>query len=102
MYVEDSLHRIQVSDQSSRNLYRHQLPDAIKTKLAFIESIQVKDVYEPSTNGFRPTWMTVYTLPTDKALHDVGWRVMQDLYCLVLDGLTIDLLKGRTLTEEQL
>lgn len=99
MRVDDGVYTIQVTHNMTRSLSRKDLPDLIKTKLAFINSVQKQNTFS-ETVRFHPTWMTVYELPEDEALHDVGWRVVEGIYCLVLDQETIDLLVGRTLNKE--
>lgn len=99
MRVDDGLYIIYVGDKFTRSFRRGMLPDEVKTKLAFINTMQKENTVS-EVMRFQPTWLSVYVLPKDEALHDVGWRVVDDVYCLVLNQQTIDLLVGRTLNKE--
>lgn len=100
MRLEDEMYVIYIAHKFTRSFTRDNLPDVIKTKLAFIDSVGKVRGNHDTSNGI-VLWMMIYVLPENEALHDVGWRVSDDIYCLVLDQPTIDLLVGRTLIEEQ-
>lgn len=96
MTVGDVTYTVYVKPNITRSFSKTNLPAEIKTKIAFINSVQ-----SPTTFGqTEPTWFSVYKLPDNKDLHDVGWRVNEYIYCLVLSKLSIDSLLGETLTKE--
>jgi len=81
VYVADGFHRIYTDDT---------LPDVLKSKFAMIlangESANV-----PDSKILR---LTLYTNTHAPELDEVGWRASKTYYCLVVDRLTLESLKG--------
>ena len=80
VYVADGFHRIYTDDT---------LPDVLKSKFAMILA---------SEGGFvrdaRIIRMTLYTNTDFPELDEVGWRASETYFCLVVDRLTLESLKG--------
>ena len=85
VYVADGFHRIYTDDT---------LPDVLKSKFAMILA---------SEGGFvrdaRIIRMTLYTNHGSPELDEVGWRASETYFCLVIDRLTLESLKGGTLDD---
>ena len=81
VYVADGFHRIYTDDT---------LPDVLKSKFAMIlangESANV-----PDSKILR---LTLYTNTDSPELDEVGWRASDTYFCLVVDRLTLESLKG--------
>jgi hypothetical protein len=83
VYVAEGYHRIYDTDT---------LPDKLKTKMAMIRA-RGNDtaLFEPEK---RLQKMVVYINYQSDELDEIGWRVSQTYYCLVLDRDTLESLKG--------
>jgi hypothetical protein len=83
VYVADGFHRIYTDDT---------LPDVLKSKFAMILANGSPE-YLPDSNILR---LTLYTNTFSPELDEVGWRASDTYFCLVVDRLTLESLKGGT------
>jgi hypothetical protein len=81
VYVADGFHRI-YND--------HTLPDVLKSKFARILA-NGGSANVPDSKILR---LTLYTNTDSPELDDVGWRASDTYFCLVVDRLTLESLKG--------
>jgi hypothetical protein len=83
VYVADGYHRIYDDDT---------LPDVLKTKFAMILA--------NASNKFilddKVLRIALYTNVDSPELDEIGWRASETYFCLVLDRLTLESLKGGT------
>jgi hypothetical protein len=79
---------ISVADGFTRTFNENTLPDVIKTKMAMI--LARGDKFKMDNHADR---LSLYT-NTVPELDEIGWRASETYFCLVLDRLTIDSLKG--------
>lgn len=90
VYVADGFHRMYTEET---------LPDELKAKFAMILACGNQTMLvEPES---RLQKMTVYVNTQSPELDEIGWRVSETYFCLVLDRLTLSSLKGGTLNEDQ-
>jgi len=82
VYVADGFHRLYTNDT---------LPDVLKSKFAMINANGEK--FLPDSKILR---LTLYTNTHAPELDEVGWRASETYYCLVVDRLTLESLKGGT------
>jgi hypothetical protein len=82
VYVADGYHRIYTDDT---------LPDVLKSKFAMILASEGKYLLDS-----RIIRMTLYTNTEVPELDEVGWRASETYFCLVVDRLTLESLKGGT------
>jgi hypothetical protein len=80
VYVADGFHRIYTDDT---------LPDVLKSKFAMILASEGKFLLDS-----RIIRMTLYTNTDSPELDEVGWRASETYFCLVVDRLTLESLKG--------
>jgi hypothetical protein len=80
VYVADGFHRIYTDDT---------LPDVLKSKFAMINANGEKFLFDSKILR-----LTLYTNTHAPELDEVGWRASATYYCLVVDRLTLESLKG--------
>jgi hypothetical protein len=85
-----------VSDDLVRHYDERTLPDVLKSKMAMILASPQPNLI-PET---RLQKLDVYSVSMPE-LALVGWRASDTWFCLVLDRLTLNSLKGGTLTKEK-
>ncbi len=83
VYVADGFHRIYTDDT---------LPDVLRSKFAMI--LANGGAFVPDSKVLR---LSLYTNTHTPELDEVGWRASETYFCLVLDRLTLESLKGGTL-----
>ena len=83
VYVADGFHRIYTDDT---------LPSVLKSKFAMI--LANGGSYLSDSKVLR---LSLYTNTYAPELDEVGWRSSDTYFCLVLDRLTLESLKGGTL-----
>ena len=83
VYVADGFHRIYTDDT---------LPDVLKSKFAMILA-NGKGADVPDSKVLR---LTLYTNKDAPELDEIGWRASDTYFCLVVDRLTLESLKGGT------
>jgi hypothetical protein len=83
VYVADGFHRIYTDDT---------LPDVLKSKFAMILA-NGGGTFVPDSKVLR---FTLYTNTFSPELDEVGWRASDTYFCLVVDRLTLESLKGGT------
>ncbi len=83
VYVADGLVRYYDEDT---------LPDPLKTKMAMILAASNQLLEHEA----RLQKLSVYVNPMSADFDDIGWRVSETYFCLVLDRETLDSLKGGT------
>ena len=81
VYVADGFHRIYNDDT---------LPDVLKSKFAMILA-NGGGAYVQDSKILR---LTLYTNTDAPELDEVGWRASDTYFCLVVDRLTLESLKG--------
>jgi len=81
VYVADGFHRIYTDDT---------LPDVLKSKFAMILA-NGGSANIPDSKILR---LTLYTNTDSPELDEVGWRASDTYFCLVVDRLTLESLKG--------
>jgi hypothetical protein len=81
VYVADGFHRIYTDDT---------LPDVLKSKFAMILA-NGGSSNVPDSKILR---LTLYTNTDSPELDEVGWRASDTYFCLVVDRLTLESLKG--------
>jgi hypothetical protein len=85
-----------VSDDLVRHYDERTLPDVLKSKMAMILASPQPNLIPEN----RLQKLNVYSV-TMPELALVGWRVSETWFCLALDRLTLNSLKGGTLTKEK-
>ena len=85
VYVADGFHRLYTDDT---------LPDVLKSKFAMI--LANGGSYLSDSKVLR---LTLYTNTYAPELDEVGWRASDTYFCLVVDRLTLESLKGGTLND---
>lgn len=83
VYVADGLVRYYDEDT---------LPDPLKTKMAMILAAS----NQPLESEVRLQRLSVYTNPMSADFDDIGWRVSETYFCLIVDRNTLESLKGGT------
>ena len=88
----DNTYIVYVADGYNRIYDANTLPHKLKTKMAMIRARGSDTaLFEPEN---RLQNMAVYINNQSEELDEVGWRVSQTYYCLVLDRDTLESLKG--------
>lgn len=86
---------VYVSDDLVRHYDERTLPDVLKTKMAMILASPQPDLIPEE--HLQRLQVYIVTMPE---LGLVGWRSSETWFCLVLDRLTLNSLKGGTLNKE--
>jgi hypothetical protein len=86
VYVADGYHRIYTDDT---------LPDVLKSKFAMILANGSSEYLRDS----KMLRLTLYTNTFSPELDEVGWRASDTYFCLVVDRLTLESLKGGKLND---
>ncbi len=89
--VEGRYH-IHVADRMSRMYDDETLPDVLKVKFAMILAAP----QPPLIDETRLMILQIYTNNHNSELNDIGWRVSETYFCLVVDRETLNSLKGGT------
>ena len=89
----DTRYIVYVADGLVRYYDEDTLPDALKTKMAMILASPQPALIDER----RLQKLTVYINAQSSDLDEVGWRVSETYFCLVLDRPTLESLKGGTL-----
>lgn len=80
-----------VGDNTVRRYTDETLPDALKTKVAIILNVPFDDYID----DYELDKLSVYTNKHSPELDEVGWRVSESYFCLVLSRKILDsLLRG--------
>ena len=82
---------VYVSDGYYRRYDKDTLPDELKTKLAMILASEHK--VSPDVGV---THMTIYQNNQSEELDEIGWRVSESYYCMVLTLPTLMAMRGET------
>jgi len=85
VYVADGFHRIYTDDT---------LPSVLKSKFAMI--LANGGAFVPDSKVLR---LSLYINTHAPELDEVGWRASETYFCLVVDRLTLESLKGGTLDD---
>lgn len=85
VYVADGFHRIYTDDT---------LPSVLKSKFAMI--LANGGAFAPDSKVLR---LSLYTNTHAPELDEVGWRASETYFCLAVDRLTLESLKGGTLDD---
>ena len=90
VHIVDGKHTIFVGDNLRRHFDVNTLPEMLKHKLSMINAtrqggvINTSEVYN----------MEVYTIPDDSEFSMIGWRVTEELYCVILTREELYSLRG--------
>ena len=86
-------YHVYVAEKQSRIYDDETLPDELKVKFAMILSVPHRNVVtDDEVRGMFDIAINDET----KELDDIGWRVSEHLFCLVLTRETLESLKGGT------
>lgn len=90
VWVNDDGFTVCISSKSYRHYDHTTIPDRIKALLSMIHAIPHKP---RESHDINPT--SAYVNMQDPRLDEIGWRVSDDLYILILgEGFLFDLRKG--------
>jgi hypothetical protein len=92
----ENKYSVYVSDDLVRHYDEKTLPDVLKSKMAMILASPQPNLIPED----RLQKLDVYSVSMPE-LALVGWRVSDTWFCLALDRLTLNSLKGGTLTKEK-
>jgi hypothetical protein len=92
----DNKYDVFVSDDLVRHYDERTLPDVLKSKMAMILASPQPNLIPEE----RLQKLNVYSV-TMPELALVGWRISETWFCLAIDRLTLNSLKGGTLTKEK-
>ena len=84
----DGNYTVFVGDNSIRRFTDDTLPDVLKSKLAMILASAQNFKYDHDVDK-----LSIYTNSQSPELDEVGWRVSDSYFCLVLDRETLNSLK---------
>ena len=91
VYIRDGAHTVFVGDNLRRHFDQDTLPDVLKHKLSMINGSPYGEVLDRG----QVTNMDVYIAPNNIGDFEmIGWRVTDDLYCVVLTEKELDHLRG--------
>lgn len=82
---------VYVADGLVRYYDEETLPDLLKTKMAMILAAS----HHKLESEVRLQKLTVYSNPMGPDFDDIGWRVSETYFCLVVDRETLESMKGR-------
>jgi hypothetical protein len=93
------LYTIYVGDKFTRAFNSDTLPDEVKVKLTMINALPVKHLYSEDEIDTQPLY--IYTQPRalPTSYEDVGWRVSEYIYCLVLTDSCLMGMRGKVETK---
>lgn len=80
VHIADGVHTIYVGDNLRRRFDVYTLPEMLKHKLSMINASRHGGVIYTS----EATNRDVYTIPKDSEFSLIGWRVNEEMYCVVL------------------
>ena len=87
----DGSYIVYVSDGFNRVYDDRSLPKKLRSRFAMILANGGGDLFEPE---FKLQKLTVYINNQSPDLDEVGWRVSETYFCLVLDKNTLESMKG--------
>jgi len=87
----DGVYVVYVADGFNRIYDDASLPLKLKSRFAMILANNDGDVFEPESKLQK---LTIYINNQSPDLDDVGWRVSETYFCLVLDRDTLESMKG--------
>ena len=93
VYVENNYSRT-YRDNYSREFHNNELPDVIKQKLAFIHAVSGSAPVEPDNPHISFSDFVCDRTKVPESLLDVGWRVTENKYCLLLESAFLMKLRG--------
>lgn len=89
----DGQYHVYVAEKQSRIYDDETLPDDMKVKFAMILSVPHTNVIEDeNVRGMFDVFINEET----KELDEIGWRVSEHLFCIVMPRSTLNSLKGGT------
>jgi len=110
LHVEGGNYRIWVGDGMIRYMTKQELPDEIAKKLAMVMAyddgakpnkhfgnVPLHEPLDQRLPDFRRTHFYIMPDWYDKNYFDVGWRVRENYFCLVVSELVIVSLRGEIL-----
>lgn len=97
---EDRDHRLEYEVWTGngvvRYLYPSEMPDEMSNKLAIVKAYG-GDHWKQNKTGH--DFVDTYTWSATEEYQDIGWRVNEECYCLVLSPKTLNSLRGETLDD---
>lgn len=79
VHITDGVHTIFVGDNLRRRFDVDTLPDVLKHKLSMINGSPYGGVIDREVTN-----IDVYSIPDVGDFYMIGWRVTEEMYCLVL------------------
>jgi len=96
------LYTIYVGDKFTRVFNSDTLPDEVKVKLTMINALPVNNLYSEEWVGYNSIYIYMQPDMLPTAYRDVGWRVTESLYCLLLTEKCLMDMRGKKDVEEVL
>jgi len=78
------LYTIYVGDKFTRVYNSDTLPDEVKVKLTMINALPIDNLYTEQWVEYNPIYVYMAPESLSTTYQDVGWRVTESMYCLVL------------------
>lgn len=103
MWVGESDYTVCVEQNKLRIYDAETLPDFIKASMSMIHAFPFKEKYvfqygwsDPRSmySGMGSAYFHAYTNTQDPRLNDIGWRVNQNLYMLILNAQQLESMNG--------
>ena len=92
VHITNGVHTIYVGDNLRRRFDVDTLPEMLKHKLSMINA----SPYGGAVARLGVTNIDVYTIPKNSEFYLIGWRVTEEMYCLVLTINELDSLRGES------
>lgn len=90
VHIVDGKHTVFVGDNHRRRFDVNTLPEMLTHKLSMINASPYSGVIDRG----QVTNIDVYTVPDNNEFHFIGWRVTEEMYCVILTREELDLLRG--------
>jgi hypothetical protein len=90
VHIVNGKHTIFVGDNHRRHFDQNTLPAVLKHKLSMINGSPHAEVLDRG----QVTNIDVYSAPDNNEFYFIGWRVTEEMYCLVLTADELDSLRG--------
>jgi hypothetical protein len=89
------LYTVYVGDKFTRVFNSDTLPDEVKVKLTMINALPITNLYSEEWVENSP--LHIYTPPKNLTVgyEDVGWRVSETIYCLLLSESCLMSMRGK-------
>lgn len=88
MWVDGGDYSVNVGYGETRYYVETTLPPHVKVSIAMINAFPFKPLPDWGVDDYN-----VYVNIQDEALYDIGWRVTQEMYVLVMDRSSLNLMR---------